>query len=236
MSAILSLLLRLIRSKGADELVFLDITTTNEARGTLVQTVEAVANQVFMPLTVGGGIQSVADMHALLRAGADKVSLNSAAVADPSLLTAGAENLVAKRLLPRLIHVGKLIKNRYQVTVNGGRTPVDLDAITWAKQAVAAGAGELLVTSMDADGTESGFDLRLYQQLTAAVQVPIIASGGAGSTADFVQLFTQTTVSAGLAASIFHFGELTVPQVKTALKQSKGGGSMITLDWEKPMA
>lgn len=209
------------QEQGADELVFLDITATNEARGTLVQTVEAVANQVFMPLTVGGGIQSVADMHALLRAGADKVSLNSAAVADPSLLTAGAEKFGRQAIVAAIDTRWQADQNCYQVTVNGGRTPVDLDAITWAKQAVAAGAGELLVTSMDADGTESGFDLRLYQQLTAAVQVPIIASGGAGSTADFVQLFTQTTVSAGLAASIFHFGELTVPQVKTALKQAK---------------
>ncbi|WP_032790673.1 imidazole glycerol phosphate synthase subunit HisF, partial [Lacticaseibacillus paracasei] len=149
------------------------------------------------------------------------VSLNSAAVANPSLLTAGAEKFGRQAIVAAIDTRWQADQNRYQVTVNGGRTPVDLDAITWAKQAVAAGAGELLVTSMDADGTESGFDLRLYQQLTAAVQVPIIASGGAGSTTDFVQLFTQTTVSAGLAASIFHFGELTVPQVKTALKQAK---------------
>ena len=131
------------QEQGADELVFLDITATNEARGTLVQTVEAVANQVFMPLTVGGGIQSVADMHALLRAGADKVSLNSAAVADPSLLTAGAEKFGRQAIVAAIDTRWQADQNRYQVTVNGGRTPVDLDAITWAKQAVAAGAGEL---------------------------------------------------------------------------------------------
>ena len=195
-------------AQGADELVFLDITATTDARQTMTQTVAAVATQVFMPLTVGGGIRSVTDMHQLLRAGADKIALNSAAVKHPDLIVA-----IDARWQPS--------RNRYQVMINGGRTPVDLGVLTWAQQAVAAGAGELLITSMDADGTKQGFDLRLYQQLSSIVSVPVVASGGAGSANDFVTLFRDTNVSAGLAASIFHFGELTIPQVKTVLKQAK---------------
>ncbi|MDG3061742.1 imidazole glycerol phosphate synthase subunit HisF [Lacticaseibacillus casei] len=208
-------------AQGADELVFLDITATTDARQTMTQTVAAVAAQVFMPLTVGGGIRSVADMHDLLRAGADKIALNSAAVKQPKLITAGAETFGSQAVVVAIDTRWQAERQRYQVTINGGRTPVDLDAIQWAKQAVAAGAGELLVTSMDADGTQEGFDLALYRQLSAAVTVPIVASGGAGSAEDFVALFKETAVSAGLAASIFHFGQLTIPEVKTVLKQAK---------------
>lgn len=208
-------------AQGADELVFLDITATTDARQTMTQTVAAVAAQVFMPLTVGGGIRSVADMHDLLRAGADKIALNSAAVKQPALITAGAETFGSQAVVVAIDTRWQAERQRYQVTINGGHTPVDLDAIQWAKQAVAAGAGELLVTSMDADGTQEGFDLALYRQLSAAVTVPIVASGGAGSAEDFVTLFKETTVSAGLAASIFHFGQLTIPEVKTVLKQAK---------------
>ena len=204
--------------QGADELVFLDITATVDQRKTMVDTIEAVASQVFMPLTVGGGIHSVDDMQALLKAGADKVSLNSAAVRQPDLITQGAEKF-GRQCIVVAIDVRQL-NGQFQVVIDGGRTPVDLDAIDWAKQVVALGAGELLVTSMDQDGTKAGFDLELYQALTAAVNVPIIASGGAGSIQDFTDLFTQTTVDAGLAASVFHFGELTIPQVKAQLKES----------------
>ncbi|RXT58957.1 imidazole glycerol phosphate synthase subunit HisF [Lacticaseibacillus chiayiensis] len=208
-------------AQGADELVFLDITATTDARQTMTQTVAAVAEQVFMPLTVGGGIRSVADMHDLLRAGADKIALNSAAVKQPALITAGAETFGSQAVVVAIDTRWQAERQRYQVTINGGRAPVDLDAIQWAKQAVDAGAGELLVTSMDADGTQEGFDLAFYRQLSAAVTVPIIASGGAGSAEDFVILFKETTVSAGLAASIFHFGQLTIPEVKTVLKQAR---------------
>ncbi|TLQ52123.1 imidazole glycerol phosphate synthase subunit HisF [Lacticaseibacillus casei] len=208
-------------AQGADELVFLDITATTDARQTMTQTVAAVAAQVFMPLTVGGGIRSVADMHDLLRAVADKIALNSAAVKQPELITAGAETFGSQAVVVAIDTRWQPERQRYQVTINGGRTPVDLDAIQWAKQAVVAGAGELLVTSMDADGTQEGLDLALYRQLSAAVTVPIVACGGAGSAEDFVDLFKETAVSAGLAASIFHFGQLTIPEVKKVLKQAK---------------
>ena len=208
-------------AQGADELVFLDITATTDARQTMTQTVAAVATQVFMPLTVCGGIRSVTDMHQLLRAGADKIALNSAAVKHPDLITAGAEKFGRQAIVVAIDARWQPSRNRYQVMINGGRTPVDLGVLTWAQQAVAAGAGELLITSMDADGTKQGFDLRLYQQLSSIVTVPVVASGGAGSANDFVALFRNTNVSAGLAASIFHFGELTIPQVKTVLKQAK---------------
>lgn len=204
--------------QGADELVFLDITATVDHRKTMVDTIESVASQVFMPLTVGGGIHSVDDMQALLKAGADKVSLNSAAVRNPELITQGAEKF-GRQCIVVAIDVRKN-GDSFQVVIDGGRTPVDLDAVEWAKQVVALGAGELLVTSMDQDGTKAGFDLALYQALTAAVNVPIIASGGAGSIQDFTDLFTQTTVDAGLAASVFHFGELTIPEVKAELKEN----------------
>ncbi|WP_368303670.1 imidazole glycerol phosphate synthase subunit HisF [Lacticaseibacillus rhamnosus] len=194
---------------------------TTDARQTMTQTVAAVATQVFMPLTVGGGIRSVTDMHQLLRAGADKIALNSAAVKHPDLITAGAEKFGRQAIVVAIDARWQPSRNRYQVMINGGRTPVDLGVLTWAQQAVAAGAGELLITSMDADGTKQGFDLRLYQQLSSIVTVPVVASGGAGSANDFVALFRNTNVSAGLAASIFHFGELTIPQVKTVLKQAK---------------
>lgn len=204
--------------QGADELVFLDITATVDHRKTMVDTIESVASQVFMPLTVGGGIHSVDDMQALLKAGADKVSLNSAAVRQPDLITQGAEKF-GRQCIVVAIDVRKQ-GDKFQVVIDGGRTPVDLDAVDWAKQVVALGAGELLVTSMDQDGTKAGFDLKLYQALTDAVNVPIIASGGAGSIQDFTDLFTQTTVDAGLAASVFHFGELTIPEVKAELKEN----------------
>lgn len=204
--------------QGADELVFLDITATVDHRKTMVDTIESVASLVFMPLTVGGGIHSVDDMQALLKAGADKVSLNSAAVRQPELITQGAEKF-GRQCIVVAIDVRKQ-GDKFQVVIDGGRTPVDLDAVDWAKQVVALGAGELLVTSMDQDGTKAGFDLKLYQALTDVVNVPIIASGGAGSIQDFTDLFTQTTVDAGLAASVFHFGELTIPEVKAELKEN----------------
>lgn len=206
--------------QGADELVLLDITATVNHRKAMVDTIESVASQVFMPLTVGGGIHSVADMQALLKAGADKVSLNSAAVRQPELITAGAEKFGRQCMVVAIDVRTNPETQQYEVVIDGGRTPVGLDAVDWAKQAVALGAGELLVTSMDKDGTKSGFDLALYQALTAAVNVPIIASGGAGSIGDFTELFTQTTVDAGLAASVFHFGEFTIPEVKAQLKEN----------------
>ncbi|GAA3613070.1 imidazole glycerol phosphate synthase subunit HisF [Secundilactobacillus similis] len=205
--------------QGADELVFLDITATNEKRKAIVDTIEKVASQVFMPLTVGGGIHSVDDMQRLLKAGADKVAVNSAAVTNPELITEGAEKFGSQCIVLAIDSKWDAEAGRYVVYVNGGRKATDLDVIEWAKQGVAAGAGELLVTSMDKDGTKSGFDLKLYQALTAAVNVPIIASGGCGKLEHFTEVFDETDVDAALAASVFHFGELTISDVKQTLRE-----------------
>ncbi|WP_461242725.1 imidazole glycerol phosphate synthase subunit HisF [Secundilactobacillus muriivasis] len=205
--------------QGADELVFLDITATNEKRKAIVDTIEKVASQVFMPLTVGGGIHSVDDMQRLLKAGADKVAVNSAAVTNPELITEGAEKFGSQCIVLAIDSKWDAEAGRYVVYVNGGRKATDLDVIDWAKQGVAAGAGELLVTSMDKDGTKSGFDLKLYQALTAAVNVPIIASGGCGKLEHFTEVFDETNVDAALAASVFHFGELTISDVKQTLRE-----------------
>lgn len=206
------------QAQGADELVFLDISATNEHRRTMVDLVEKVSAQVFMPLTIGGGISSIDDMQRLLKAGADKVAINSAAVASPSLIQAGAEKFGNQCMVVAIDTAWDEQAGRYRVYTHGGQQPTDLDAIDWAKQVVRLGAGELLVTSMDRDGTKAGFDLRLYQQLGQAVTVPIIASGGAGGLKDFVDVFKQSPVDGALAASVFHYGELTIGQVKQALK------------------
>ncbi|MDN6597381.1 MAG: imidazole glycerol phosphate synthase subunit HisF, partial [Lentilactobacillus parabuchneri] len=206
------------QKQGADELVFLDITATNEKRKAIVATIEEVASQVFMPLTVGGGIHNVDDMQNLLKAGADKTAVNSAAVSDPDLITQGAEKFGAQCVVLAVDAKWNPVRQGYDVYVNGGRKQTDLDAIEWAKEGVRRGAGELLVTSMDKDGTKSGYDIALYQQLTAAVNVPVIASGGCGQINDFSEVFAKTDVDGALAASVFHFGELTIPQVKQDLR------------------
>ncbi len=206
--------------QGADELVFLDITATNEGRGTMVDVVEAVSRKVFMPLTIGGGISSVAHMDSLLKAGADKISLNSAAVAHPELVRQGAEIFGNQCIVVAIDVKTDPSTGKRMVYTHGGTRPTDLEAVPWAKKVVSLGAGELLVTSMDKDGTKSGFDCELYQALQEAVNVPIIASGGAGCIDDFVDVFTKTTVTGALAASVFHFGEMTVKDVKNALKRA----------------
>lgn len=208
------------QKQGADELVFLDITATSEWRKAIVETIESVASQVFMPLTVGGGIHSVADMQNLLKAGADKTAVNSAAVNNPELITQGAKKFGSQCMVLAIDAKWNPEANQYDVYVNGGRKKTDLDAIKWAKQGVARGAGELLVTSMDKDGTKSGFDIKLYQELTKAVNVPIIASGGAGNIQDFTDVFLAANIDGALAASVFHFGELTIADVKGQLSQN----------------
>ena len=207
--------------QGADELVFLDITATNEKRKAIVDTIEQVASQVFMPLTVGGGIHTIDDMQRLLKAGADKVAVNSAAVNDPDLITAGAEKFGAQCIVLAIDTKWNPATNRYVVYTNGGRKATDLDAIEWAKEGVAKGAGELLVTSMDKDGTKSGFDLKLYQALCDAVAVPIIASGGCGKLQHFTDVFKETNVDAALAAAVFQFGELTISDVQQELRHKE---------------
>ncbi|WP_367341903.1 imidazole glycerol phosphate synthase subunit HisF [Limosilactobacillus sp.] len=204
-------------AQGADELVFLDIAATNEGRKTMADVVETVSKQCFMPLTVGGGISSVADMERLLKAGADKVAINSAAVANPDLIAAGAEQFGSQAIVVAIDASYDPESDQYFVYTHGGKEKTKLNAVAWAKEVVSCGAGELLVTSMDKDGTKSGFDIRLYQRINQAVRIPVIASGGAGKVDDFVDLYQQTQVTGALAASIFHFKELTINQVKGAL-------------------
>lgn len=205
--------------QGADELVFLDITATSDRRKTMDDVVESVSKEVFMPLTVGGGIRTVEDMSKILKAGADKISLNSAALANPDLIRQGAQKFGNQCIVVAIdVKTDPQTGRRYAYT-HGGRLRTEREAVEWAKEAVSLGAGELLVTSMDKDGTKSGFDIDLYRALGEAVRVPIIASGGAGKIEDFVEVFEKTPVTGALAASIFHFGEISIGQLKEALRK-----------------
>ncbi len=201
---------------GADELVFLDISATLEGRKTLVDLVTRLSKEINIPFTVGGGIQSVEDAQLLLQSGADKVSLNSAAVANPKLITQIAEAFGSQSVVVAIDI--KKVENDWYVFIKGGTESTGILAIDWAQKAEALGAGELLVTSMNNDGAKDGFALEITNAIGQAVSIPVIASGGAGSANDFVELFTQTEVSAGLAASIFHFNEVAIPDLKTLLK------------------
>lgn len=202
--------------QGADEVVFLDITATHEGRASVVDVIERTGRQVFVPLTVGGGIRSVDDFTQILRAGADKISVNSAAVRDPSLISRAAERFGSQCVV--LAIDGKTREDgSFEVVINGGRVWTGKDVVAWAKEGERLGAGEILLTSMDADGTRSGFDLAMTKAVVDAVGIPVIASGGCGSLEHFAEVFEQTGCDAALAASLFHFGELTVPQVKAFL-------------------
>ena len=203
--------------QGADEIVFLDITATSDKRDTVADVVERTASQVFVPLTVGGGIRTLEDFQRLLRAGADKISVNSAAVQDPTLISRAAERF-GSQCVVLAIDARKRTDGTFEVVTAGGRTPTGLDAVEWAQQGEALGAGEILLTSMDADGTKAGFDLEMTRVVTQAVSIPVIASGGCGTLEHFAQVFQETGCDAALAASLFHFGELTVPQVKDFLR------------------
>jgi len=203
--------------QGADEIVFLDITATHEHRDTVVHVVERTAKEVFDPLTVGGGIRTLEDFQLLLRAGADKISVNSAAVKDKTLITRAAERFGSQCVVVA-IDVKATGPDKWEVVTHGGRQFTGLDAVAWAREVQALGAGELLLTSMDADGTKAGFDLALTKAVTDAVSIPVIASGGCGSLEHFAEVFQKTDCDAALAASLFHFGELTVPQVKDYLR------------------
>ena len=204
-------LARFYSDQGADEIVFLDITATSDGRATVADVVERTAEQVFVPLTVGGGIRTLEDFRQLLRAGADKISVNSAAVKDPGLISRAAERF-GSQCVVLAIDARRRPEGSYEVVVAGGRTPTGLDAVEWARRGEALGAGEILLTSMDADGTKAGFDLEMTRAVTQAVSIPVIASGGCGSLEHFAQVFAETDCDAALAASQFHFGELTVPQ------------------------
>ena len=202
--------------QGADEIVFLDITATSDGRDTVVDVVERTAARVFVPLTVGGGIRSLEDFQRLLRAGADKISVNSAAVKDPQLIARAARRF-GSQCVVLAIDARRRPEGWYEVVVAGGRTPTGLDVVEWARQGQHLGAGEILLTSMDADGTRAGFDLEMTAAVSQAVTIPVIASGGCGSLEHFAQVFQHTGCDAALAASLFHFGELSIPQVKEYL-------------------
>lgn len=203
--------------QGADEIVFLDITATSDARDTVADVVERTASQVFVPLTVGGGIRTLDDFQRLLRAGADKISVNSAAVKDNTLVSSAAQRF-GSQCVVLAIDARRRPDGWYEVVTAGGRTPTGLDAVEWARRGQELGAGEILLTSMDTDGTKAGFDLEMTKAVTQAVSIPVIASGGCGSLEHFAQVFEETGCDAALAASLLHFGELTVPQVKNFLR------------------
>ena len=204
--------------QGADEIVFLDITATSDARDTVADVVEQTAAQVFVPLTVGGGIRTLEDFQRLLRAGADTISVNSAAVKDNTLIARAAQRF-GSQCVVLAIDARLRSEGWYEVVVAGGRTPTGMDAVEWACRGQELGAGEILLTSMDADGTKQGFDLAMTRVVTEAVSIPVIASGGCGNLEHFAQVFEETGCDAALAASLFHFGELTVPQVKELLRE-----------------
>ncbi|HYL43680.1 MAG TPA: imidazole glycerol phosphate synthase subunit HisF [Ktedonobacteraceae bacterium] len=208
--------------EGADELVFLDITASYENRATMLDVVRQTAEQVFMPVTVGGGIRSVEDIRATLGAGADKISLNTAAVQHPELLHAGARQFGAQCIVLAIdARANPAMPAGYEVYIHGGRTPTGLDVLAWAQEGVKLGAGEILLTSMDRDGTQQGYDLALNAQISAAVTVPVIASGGVGTLEHVYEGLTAGGADAVLAASIFHFGQLRISDVKNYL-QTRG--------------
>lgn len=204
-------------SESADELVFLDITATVEKRKTLVELVEKIAAEINIPFTVGGGINSVEDAAAVINAGADKISVNSSAVKTPNLISGIADRFGSQCVV--LAIDAKNADDDWWVYTHGGRTQTDLKALDWATKGTELGAGEILLTSMNSDGTKDGFSLSITNQIAEALQIPIIASGGAGTKKHFSDLFTQTSASAGLAASIFHFNEIPIPELKSYLKK-----------------
>jgi cyclase len=205
--------------QGADELVFLDITASSDERRTMVDVVERTADQVFMPLTVGGGLRSVEDIRTMLNAGADKVSLNTSAVKDPNLVLEAARKF-GRQCIVVAIDAKQVAPGRWEVFTHGGRNPTGMDAIGWARKVHGLGAGEILLTSMDRDGTAAGYDVPLNRAVSEAVEVPVIASGGAGTLDHLAQVLKEGRASAVLAASIFHFGTFTVRQAKEHLRHA----------------
>ncbi len=202
--------------QGADEMVFFDITATAQGRAAILDVIERTADQCFMPLTVGGGIRTVADMSVMLKAGADKVSVNSAALATPDLVRAGAEKFGSQCIVVS-IDTRNVSPGRWEVFSHGGRKPTGRDAIEWAQEAVALGSGEIVLNSIDADGTKAGFDIGITRRISEAVAVPVVASGGAGTLEHMAEVLLEGKADAVLAASIFHFGEFSVGDVKRFL-------------------
>ncbi|MBA4147895.1 MAG: imidazole glycerol phosphate synthase subunit HisF [Verrucomicrobia bacterium] len=206
--------------QGADEMVFFDITASAHGRATMVEVIERAADECFMPLTVGGGIKAVDDMHQMLRAGADKVSINSSALANPELIRQGAEKFGSQCIVVS-IDAKKVAPDRWEVFSHGGRKSTGFDAIEWAIRAVGLGAGEIVLNSIDADGTKKGFDLVITRRISESVGVPVVASGGAGNLQHMADVLLEGRADAVLAASIFHFGEYTVDDVKKFLAEQK---------------
>jgi cyclase len=202
--------------QSADELVFLDITASAEERKIMIEVVQRVAETVFIPFTVGGGVSSLEDIRTLLSAGADKVSINTAAVKNPQLIYESAKRFGSQCIVVAID--AKRSERGWEVYIHGGRTHTGLDAVEWAKRVESLGAGEILLTSMDADGTKKGYDIELCRAVASAVSIPVIASGGAGTMEHFYEVFTQTNVDAALAASLFHFKEVSIPGLKAYLK------------------
>ena len=202
----------------ADELVFLDITASHEGRGTMVEVAKNCAAQVFIPFTVGGGIRTVDDMRVMLKAGADKISVNSAAVKNPKIISEGAKKF-GSQCIVLAVDAKNCGDDKWEVYINGGRTPTGIDCLEWVKKAVALGAGEILLTSMDADGTKDGYDIPLTRAVSEAVNVPVIASGGAGELEHFLKVLINGKADAVLAASVFHYGKYTIRHVKDYLKK-----------------
>ena len=203
--------------QGADEMVFFDITASAHGRASMIGVIERSADQCFMPLTVGGGIRTVDDMYAMLRAGADKTSINSSALATPDLIRAGAERFGSQCIVVS-IDCKRVSPDRWEVFSHGGRKPTGLEAVEWAQRAEALGAGEIVLNSIDADGTKAGFDLVITRRVSEAVRIPVVASGGAGKLEHLAEVLKEGKADAVLAASIFHFGEYTVADVKRYLK------------------
>lgn len=212
---------RVYDQQGADELVFLDITASVEKRKTLIKLVKSIAEQIFIPFTVGGGIRDLSDIRDLLNAGADKVSLNTSAVKCPGLIQDASRRFGSQCIVvaidAKLVRQDKSDEKKWQVFINGGRTPVELDAVSWGRQVASLGAGEILLTSMDFDGTKDGYDLELTKSVSRAVNIPLIASGGAGRPEHFLEVFLNAGADAALAASIFHYQEFSVDNVKQYL-------------------
>jgi cyclase len=206
-------------AQGADEMVFFDITASAHGRASMIALIERAADQCFMPLTVGGGIRSVEDMRAMLKAGADKTSINSSALADPELITRGAEKFGSQCVVVS-IDAKKTGPDQWTVFSHGGRRPTGLDAVAWAQKAVSLGAGEIVLNSIDADGTKAGFDLAITRRVSEAVGVPVVASGGAGSLEHMAAVLLEGKADAVLAAGIFHSGQFTVGDVKKFLASS----------------
>lgn len=209
---------------GADELVFLDITASHEKRDLIYEVAERVAEQVFIPFTVGGGIRTPEDFQRILKAGADKVSINTAAVQNPHLISEAAEQFgrqcVVVAMDPKQVQVGEDGSTRWEVFIHGGRTPTGLDALDWAERAEELGAGEILLTSMDRDGTQVGYDLALTRAVAERVSIPVIASGGAGEPAHCVEAITEGLADAALIASIVHDGQYTIADIKDAMREA----------------